>query len=262
MAPVFKGLCHVAYCVVYPTVSTGFSQSQMFVLALEGCHGCGKTALIRQFQEMGYETLDEAFLNMPKSSLHPQSLTMETCWMSIWFQRLLHLDQEFKARKVDTSKVVLVADRSPYSAVLYSKNNGQLLNELIAAQIQELKAVDIHVLSCLVSVEEPVLWSRIQKRLQREPNRSLYNEDKREWMESVLSFYNGRDDWDLIIDNTSSTVAESCHKVLKMLKDLTHLESVDPVSCSPTTSLYEILSDPASPSMFRLSPVQLMVGHD
>jgi predicted ATPase len=234
----------------------------MFVLALEGCHGCGKTALIRQFQEMGYETLDEAFLNMPKSSLHPQSLTMETCWMSIWFQRLLHLDQEFKARKIDTSKVVLVADRSPFSAVLYSKNNGQLLNDLIAAQIQELKAVDIHVLSCLVSVDEPVLWARIQKRLEREPNRSLYNEDKREWMETVLSFYNGRDDWDLVIDNTSSTVAESCQRVLAMLKDLTNLESVDPVSCSPSTSLYEILSDPTSPSMFRLSPVQLMVGHE
>ena len=182
--------------------------------------------------------------------------------MSIWFQRLLHLDQEFKARKIDTSKVVLVADRSPFSAVLYSKNNGQLLNDLIAAQIQELKAVDIHVLSCLVSVEEPVLWSRIQKRLEREPNRSLYNEDKREWMETVLSFYNGRDDWDLVIDNTSSTVAESCERVLAMLKDLTHLESVDPVTCSPTTSLYEILSDPASPSMFRLSPVQLTVGVD
>jgi hypothetical protein len=98
--------------------------------------------------------------------------------------------------------------------------------------------------------------------LEREPNRSLYNEDKREWMETVLSFYNGRDDWDLVINNTSSTVAESCERVLAMLKALTHLESVDPVACSPTTSLYEILSDPASPSMFRLSPVQLTAGLD
>jgi hypothetical protein len=81
-------------------------------------------------------------------------------------------------------------------------------------------------------------------------------------METVLKFYHSRDDWDLVIDNTSSTVEQSCLRVLDMLKDLTQLESVDPVTCSPTTSLYEILSDPMSPSMFRVSPVQLLAAND
>jgi len=66
---------------------------------------------------MGYETLDEAFLNMPKSSLSSAITDYgDLLGRSIWFQRLLHLDQEFKARKVDTSKVVLVADRSALPA--------------------------------------------------------------------------------------------------------------------------------------------------
>ena len=40
--------------------------------------GSGKTELCKQFENTGFNILDEAFFEMPKYSLHPQSLTMET----------------------------------------------------------------------------------------------------------------------------------------------------------------------------------------
>lgn len=91
--------------------------------------GCGKSAVLHEFQSQGYFTLDEGFLNMPEVVLHPQSLTMETAWMSVWFQRLLLIDKQLKSDGMDTSKIILVADRSPVSAVLYSKKGHLLKGE-------------------------------------------------------------------------------------------------------------------------------------
>jgi hypothetical protein len=44
----------------------------------------GKSFLLKQFEDCGFEVLDEAFMNMKESPLHPQSLVMETIWMSQW----------------------------------------------------------------------------------------------------------------------------------------------------------------------------------
>lgn len=47
--------------------------------------GCGKTELCQQFQDAGFNILDEAFLDMPEYALHPQSLLMETTWVCAWY---------------------------------------------------------------------------------------------------------------------------------------------------------------------------------
>lgn len=60
------------------------------------CAGSGKTELCKQFQEAGFWVLDEAFLDMPKYALHPQSLLMETGWVVNWFLRLLRKAAEVK----------------------------------------------------------------------------------------------------------------------------------------------------------------------
>ena len=50
-----------------------------------------------------------------QESLHPQTLIMETAWVSAWFQRLLQLHHAADAET--QKKVVYICDRSPYSAV-------------------------------------------------------------------------------------------------------------------------------------------------
>lgn len=166
-------------------------------IALEGVHGSGKTTILNHFKEAGFATLDEGFLDMPVvPSLHPQTLTMESNWVNCWFQRLLR-----KISESDDDQQVLITDRSPFSAVFYTRNGmGKLLEPLIRAQIEELKSLGIEIYTVYLKVDAEVLWGRIRSRLESEPERLALKEHRREWMEEVKSFYDGFA-WDLVCDN-------------------------------------------------------------
>jgi thymidylate kinase len=186
----------------------------MIVICIEGSHGSGKSTLCKRFESAGYEVLDEAFLDMPDYALHPQSLLMETAWVCSWFQRILkHAKDESNAMAVDANgrQKVFIADRSPFSAVYYSKNKGELLEPLIREHICEVKAaanIEIHTL--LVNVEKEVLWNRIQQRLLREPERAKYNEGNREWMERTVKFYQTFE-WDMVKPHPLCTCSSRLH---------------------------------------------------
>ena len=112
----------------------------MIVICVEGCHGCGKTELSKQFQDAGFWVLDEAFLDMPEYALHPQSLLMETTWVCCWFERLLRRADECKRADVPHEQQVFIADRSPFSAVFYAQNGkGNLLEPIIREHVRELR---------------------------------------------------------------------------------------------------------------------------
>ena len=116
-----------------------------FCLVSRRATGCGKTSIVQEFSKQNFFTLDEvrtvwlemyhmpltsspppkAFIDMPDSSLHPQSLTCETSWTTFWFQRLLKLDNLMRNKGVTNPFVI--SDRSPFSAVFYGKN-GNLLD--------------------------------------------------------------------------------------------------------------------------------------
>ena len=51
------------------------NKKKMYVICLEGCHGSGKTKLCKQFSKNDFKVLDEAFIDMPEFSLHPQCLS-------------------------------------------------------------------------------------------------------------------------------------------------------------------------------------------
>lgn len=157
---------------------------------------------MEEFTKAGFTTLDEAFLDMPSyCSLHPQSLLMETNWICGWFQRIL---KEASRAGNNPDKTLLVVDRSPLSAVFYTRNNnGLLLAPIIAAQIKELREVNIEVFTVHVRCDTNVLWRRIQKRLTIEPDRAMYKEDSFEWLLEVKNFYDHFQGWDFTVDNSS-----------------------------------------------------------
>ncbi|KAH7819881.1 uncharacterized protein MONOS_1815 [Monocercomonoides exilis] len=167
----------------------------MIVICLEGCHGVGKTMLISQFKKAGFQVLDEAFMEMPEYALHPQTLVMETVWLSNWFMRLLKMTQTVK----DHDSTIFIADRSPYSAEFYAPH-GHLLGPVIKEQIEELKTKNIYIYTVLINVDKELLWKRILERLEREPHRVKYNEHSREWMEKTYNWYKTHE-WDFCIDN-------------------------------------------------------------
>ncbi|GBG24177.1 Hypothetical Protein FCC1311_003952 [Hondaea fermentalgiana] len=174
---------------------------------------CGKTELCRRFESEGFRTLDEAFLDMPSYGLHPQSLLMETTWVCSWFERLLKYAQGFKERGESHERVVFFADRSPMSAVFYS-SHGELLTPIINKQMEEVrKFADINIHTVHVRVQREILWRRVQARLELEPDRVLYKEDQRDWMDQVVSFYETFA-WDTEIDNSEEDVTMSLQKLV------------------------------------------------
>ncbi|KAM9983524.1 hypothetical protein ACTFIY_000245 [Dictyostelium cf. discoideum] len=211
------------------TVKT-ITKKLITVLCLEGCHGSGKTELCKYFSKVGFTVLDEAFLDMPTFSIPNQSLTMETVWVSNWFQRLLKMEliensnnnnnnnnnnknknnnnknnnNNHNINKFDNQHhKVFIADRSPFSAILYSQNNGHYLDPIISEQIKELKKyTNIDIKTVYLKVEKDVLWERIQKRLQEQPERKKYNEDNYQWMHDTVDFYDSRK-WDYVIENNT-----------------------------------------------------------
>eukprot|EP00644_Phytophthora_capsici_P011879 jgi/Phyca11/563421/estExt2_Genewise1.C_PHYCAscaffold_120148 len=188
--------------------------SKLVVVALEGCHGCGKTALCEEFEAQGYDILDEAFMDMPAYALHPQSLLMETSWVCSWFERVLRLADRVKAGR----KQVFIADRSPFSAVLYSAN-GHLLEPVIRAQMKEVQDyAGVQFYTVHVLVERELLWRRICARLELEPERLRLNEHKREWMEETLAFYESFT-WDLTVTNDERSVATIAENISRLLRE-------------------------------------------
>ena len=154
---------------------------------------------MEEFAKTGFETLDEAFLDMPSyANLHPQSVLMETNWICAWFQRILQ-----EASKTTGGRRVVIVDRSPLSAVFYTRNGqGKLLAPIIDAQIQELRNVGIEMFTVHVSCSVEVLWQRVVRRLSVEPERALYKEDSRAWLEEVKEFYDNFGGWDFTVDNS------------------------------------------------------------
>ncbi|CAL6011105.1 Nucleoside/nucleotide_kinase [Hexamita inflata] len=188
---------------------------QMKVFCVEGCHGVGKSSLLEGLQQ-SYPVLDEMFTDMPSYNfISSQSLPMEFIWVANWFQRLL------KIYTTDYHPIVF-ADRSPYSAVYYSKSGSETQNQLkllIKSMTLELKNHGIQIETICVQVSKNILWNRICQRLQLQQFRLQYNEDSYEWMEKTWQFFNDFD-WDHRITNDEEIVTDLGDHLINKLQEV------------------------------------------
>ena len=112
-------------------------------------------------------------------------------------QRLVLLAEQ------DPNRVV-ITDRSPYSAVFYTRSGGgQLLVPIIQRCLSELKIHGVELYTVHVKVDANMLWERICDRLLVEPERALYKENSREWMDEVKGFYDNFPHWSFTVDNSA-----------------------------------------------------------
>eukprot|EP00761_Pharyngomonas_kirbyi_P001576 gb/GECH01001580.1/.p1 GENE.gb/GECH01001580.1/~~gb/GECH01001580.1/.p1 ORF type:complete len:215 (+),score=61.45 gb/GECH01001580.1/:1-645(+) len=184
----------------------------MIVICLEGCHGSGKSSLCKQLKDANFNVLDEAFIQQPNYSIHPQSLVMETYWVANWFQRCL----DTQLNDPDAQQKIYIVDRSPFSAVFYSQNSGYVLEPLIREQIEEMRQIGIDIYTVNLKVDKEILWNRILDRLEHEPQRKKYNEDSREWMEQTLEFYDTFN-WDFTIENNEISIEKVTRQLVRKL---------------------------------------------
>lgn len=115
---------------------------------------------------------------------------------------------------------IIIADRSPLSAIFYTRTDGGLLQPLIEQYVRELRvAADVHIHTVHLRTERMLLWERIQQRLLLEPERVSLREDKMDWMDAVLSFYEGMP-WDVTVTNNEVTMPELVTSVMTQLSAL------------------------------------------
>ncbi|KAJ3441721.1 deoxynucleoside kinase [Anaeramoeba flamelloides] len=178
----------------------------MNVICLEGPHGSGKSSLSSRCEEAGIKILDEAFLDLPKYALHPQTLTMELQWVSNWFQRILKKCYDMQENRNEEDPIPLfIADRSPFSAVYYA-SNGKVLEPVIRKMIQELKEkANINIITVYLKTEKELLWSRVLARLEKEPERKNLNEDNRKFLDTTVEWYDNFK-WDQTINNNKQSL--------------------------------------------------------
>lgn len=110
----------------------------------------------------------------------------------------------------------------------------------------------MHIHTVHLRTDRTLLWRRIQQRLALEPQRLALREDKMEWMDAVLSFYDTMR-WDITVANNEvamtdlvlevlGTLASMSSDVQAVLRDVApHLES-----CMPTHG-----ATPAAMALFR-----------
>jgi thymidylate kinase len=187
----------------------------MKVVCIEGCHGCGKTELIKWLKSSGNDVIDEGFLDMPKFALNPQSFTMELLWVAKWIERILSI-RENNIESSGQDRKLIYADRSPFSALFYAPN-GDLMREVIKKAIENmLQEADIEIKTVYIRVTPDILWSRITDRLKVEPYRIQYKEDSREWMNVTVRFYEENISlWDAIISNNSGSISTTGREIVK-----------------------------------------------
>lgn len=212
----------------------------MIVLCLEAAHGSGKTALINSFANAGFATLDEAFIDMPQYDIHPQSMVMESVWLSNWFTRLLTLKSQIENHE----NKIYIADRSPLSAVFYAAN-GYMLEPIIRNQIEELaRLADIHIYTLHIHVDKDVLWTRICDRLKIEPFRKNFNEHSYEWMLKTYNWYHNQK-WDFEIDNTPNTGTDAIMNELLTDNELNEEFAKSMTEISDGKTAFELLRSEA-----------------
>lgn len=198
----------------------------------------------------------------PTQIMHPQSLCSELMWVANWFQRVVTLKQQHmnelrrlayrlqrgaiaggtpqhrEAVRLLMQPKLFVVDRSPYSAVLYTREGrGPALLPSISATIDELREqADVHIYTvCLKVSDIDILWDRISTRLKREPARYQFGESCRAWMQRVYDMYDTLE-WDFTLTNDggfegatiSDIVARISEEVQRQSRGGTRGESPSP----------------------------------
>lgn len=218
------------------------ARPELYVICLEGAHGCGKSAVLEELGRRGHRTMDEGFLDQAHlGGLHPQTLVMESLWVARWVERLLVTQSGLERDGGRTAPTVIFADRSPYSAVCYAQARGDLLEPLIGQQIEDLCGqANVHVYTVYLHLPLDTLWSRVQSRLLIQPERKAYREHVREWMDAVFTFYADRDEagactWDYTVDRTHLDVPATTEAVLSILDGIIRGSAAEETSRGTTT---------------------------
>jgi len=193
------------------------------VVLLEGEAGVGKSEVYTALRARGYEGLDEDFGEDVKGDLlHPQSFSRELLWMAAFFQRIRVQCAQHLKKAPGSPPTIIIADRSPASAVLFTKSERAVMRAAFDVAEHEMRELGIALYYVRLTCAEEPLLQRIQQRLAMPGNdwRVPLNEDDPAQMTRMRKLYdNASDMWNhtLRTDKDKGAVLESVERVIAEL---------------------------------------------
>lgn len=177
----------------------------MHIYCIEGNYGIGKSTLINKMQQLNVGFINEGFMELYSKEMDPNGVINEIEWISSWFKRVIELN------RTATNRIV-IADRSPYSALFFMKSCISEMKIIIDNMILELKNYDIHVITIHLKTQRGLNWDRVLKRLKYEPHRNVFSEDNREKFDLLYDKYN-EFKWDHEVENDDASI----ENIIKLL---------------------------------------------
>lgn len=183
----------------------------MYIYCIEGNYGIGKSTLINNIRARigDLHFINEGFMELYSKEMDPNGVINEIEWISSWFKRVIELNESNKR----LSKIV-IADRSPYSALFFMKSCISEMKTIIDNMILELKNYDIHVVTIHLKTERELNWNRVLKRLESEPHRLSFKENDRCKFDSVYNKYE-EFVWDHEIENDDFSI-ENINRLMRI----------------------------------------------
>jgi len=176
------------------------TNTTLHVFPFEGVHGVGKTTTMKEFageKILGKSVIcmDESFVPTMKTNFAPQGVYSETCWTTDWFKRLEYVCKPYYNEKTNIysgKSVVIVADRSPFSSIMYVDEvpRPSWMFGMIKDLISRFKEKNIHIHTIHLTNDQDVIWEQIVKRLESEQWRKKLNEHKKDWFLEKYELYN------------------------------------------------------------------------
>lgn len=180
------------------------------VVAFVGPSAAGKTTALRALSDR-YSLLPERYMELNRHSLDNRYVVSKWAYINYWFDGVLQANAD--------RKELLLTDRCPLDTCAYVRSSQRELLAIIETAFDELRTTGIQIQLILLIAPFELLQQRIEKRLEIETKRQLYNEADTEHTRRAYDFYLSQEDrFDATIDTSmvsQGDLPDACESALK-----------------------------------------------
>jgi molybdopterin-guanine dinucleotide biosynthesis protein len=170
------------------------------ILSIVGPSASGKTTVVKKIGSSNF-IIQEKYMYLNKYEIDNRLLLSKWSYINYWFENILNAHKE--------NKDFLITDRCPLDTCAYVTDKSNELFEILTNSLEELKSMNIIIITVLLTANFKVLQSRIDKRILIEKQRELYNEKNIEHNLRAYKFFISKSNyWDYIIDSTNMNEIE------------------------------------------------------